>query len=877
MTDYSNQDISGQNFTSANLTGANFTNTNATNVNFTNAIITNATFRNTLITGANLTGITFSNLQKGQLLLRAANLTITAVNNLTSLTIQELRIIQPAISLRSLNQIQTVAVSVPNNAGQGYFAFVTPNINEAICIFVATNQNVFLINGGIIIRTIRNTGTVIQDVDTASTISYTRVGSISYRLSVGNADGVIVMIPMDMNVVRVNDVGINDIISLNTTSITSSTGYSWDYIINNNSTRISKVNFTNLNINLLTERVRCVIHIKLGSGDFVFPLIFFNNNHNYPSSTSNMNEFSRTVNIVHSSTWSNQHLYNVAQSITNQFTMYQDGSMTFANVSFPNSASFMTLKFDIDLQKTKGNICSELISQGEWTWTSKNSSTNFPNYIYHGYFNRISILRPISSYLVASFNFDSNLIDYSPNGNTLTNISNVTFNTTDFKQGTASASFGGNNYFEIANNGRFSPDNLTIMTWIKPVTSSGQFQSIASCRNIGNYSGWMIYINQTTNDLEFYALTPSTFNGGLLYSNFAGVFANTWVHLGITLNKASSTCILYINGNIFRTITAAYSNNTGTNLRIGAGSNEGAATFFLRSGTLIDNFNIYNKVLIDSEILNVYSTTQTIPTTITTMVASYNFNSSPNDTSVNNNTLTNINSVTYNTSDYIRGTASASFNGSNYFEITNDGRFSPDNLTVAFWIKPVVSVTVNQTIVTCRDGTVGTNLRGWIVFIDPSNNLQFWTGGGGSTWSGTTEVVINGFGVSNIWTHVAITLNKSTGATIVYLNGRLHTSLTRTYVNNTGRVLRIGAGGDVTADTFVRNGTLIDHLNIYNSILSSNDISNVFSGSEVSQFGISDGKQLFTLRDIGICSNVNTNPTIEHVTMNLEEIALPSF
>ena len=219
MTDYSNQDITGLNLTGANLTGANFTNTNATNVNFTNAIITNATFKNTLITGATLTGITFSNLQKGQLLLRDANRTITAVNNLTSLTVIELRTIQPAISTRSLNVVSTVTVAVPNNSGQGYVVSITPTMNQVVCIFVTTNQNVVITTSGSNIRTLKSNGSVVQDVDNANvTLNYLKIGTVSYRLTVGNGDGVIAMIPVDFNIYKVNGAGLGDIITLNNRS-----------------------------------------------------------------------------------------------------------------------------------------------------------------------------------------------------------------------------------------------------------------------------------------------------------------------------------------------------------------------------------------------------------------------------------------------------------------------------------------------------------------------------------------------------------------------------------------------------------------------------------------------------------------------------------
>jgi uncharacterized protein YjbI with pentapeptide repeats len=216
MTDYSNQNITGQDLSGVNLTGANFTNTNATNVNFTNATITNAIFKNTLITGANISTLVFSDFQKGHLLLRAANQTIAAVNNLTSLTPAQFRIIQPAITADTITMIQTVTVKIPNSQGEGYTTSLTPVINQLICIFVATNQNIIITTGGTQIRTIRSNGTVVQDVNNANTtLNYLKIGNIPYRLSVGNGDGVIAMIPIDLNVYQVNGSGLGDIVSLN--------------------------------------------------------------------------------------------------------------------------------------------------------------------------------------------------------------------------------------------------------------------------------------------------------------------------------------------------------------------------------------------------------------------------------------------------------------------------------------------------------------------------------------------------------------------------------------------------------------------------------------------------------------------------------------
>ena len=237
MANYVSQDISGLNLSNQNLTGADFTNANATNVNFTNAIITSAIFKNTLITGATLTGITFSNVQKGHLLLRAANHTNTAVNNLTALTPAEFRIIQPAVGTDTIARISTVTVKIPNSQGEGYTVSVTPVISQLVCIFAATSQNIIITTGGTQIRTIRSNGTVVQDVSNGNTtINYLKIDSISYRLTVGNGDGVIAMIPVDLNVYQVNGSGLGDIVSLNVGSASTTLNMN-----NNGITNVSSI------------------------------------------------------------------------------------------------------------------------------------------------------------------------------------------------------------------------------------------------------------------------------------------------------------------------------------------------------------------------------------------------------------------------------------------------------------------------------------------------------------------------------------------------------------------------------------------------------------------------------------------------------------
>ena len=210
------------------------------------------------------------------------------------------------------------------------------------------------------------------------------------------------------------------------------------------------------------------------------------------------------------------------------------------------------------------------------------------------------------------------------------------------------------------------------------------------------------------------------------------------------------------------------------------------------------------------------------------LVANYPFDSDGNDASTNNNHLTNHNTVTFDTVNFRRGTGAALFDGSNYFEIANDGRFSPDNFTVACWIKPLSSVGNYQSIATCRNSP-SPNLSGWMIYIHPDNSLQFWTGNG-SSWYGTGIHLYSGFGNLNTWVHIAFTFTKSTGSLVMYINGTLTTTVSRSYANTTNNSLRIGAGAtESTAQFFLRNGTLLDDFRFYDATLSASQVNDIYS------------------------------------------------
>jgi hypothetical protein len=425
--------------------------------------------------------------------------------------------------------------------------------------------------------------------------------------------------------------------------------------------------------------------------------------------------------------------------------------------------------------------------------------------------------------MVASYNFDGNPNDTSGNNNHLTSINNVAYSTSDFRLGTRAALFNGSNYFEINNDGRFSPDDFTVACWVKPVDSAGNVQSIATCRNGNSLRGWMIYIGPN-NTLEFITGSgASAWSGPASYGSdgLLNVIGNTWVHLAFSISKSASSVLVYVNGTHTRTIARMYANNTDKPLRIGAGG-EFPGELCVKSGTLMDDFRFYNRVLSAAEIASVISSSF--------LIASYNFENNPNDSSGKGNTLSSINNVAYSASDYKLGTRAASFSGSNYFEIANDGRFSPNDFTVAFWIKPVSSTTDYQSIATCRNGN---SLTGWMIYISPNNDLEFVTGTGTSFHGWVSSIVYNV--IANSWVHLAFCITKKPIESIcscqVYVNGSLNTTITgRPYANNTDKPLRIGAGGDSAGgELFLKPGTIMDDFRFYNKVLLAAEISTIYT------------------------------------------------
>jgi hypothetical protein len=237
-------------------------------------------------------------------------------------------------------------------------------------------------------------------------------------------------------------------------------------------------------------------------------------------------------------------------------------------------------------------------------------------------------------------------------------------------------------------------------------------------------------------------------------------------------------------------------------------------------------------VIIDADYKYLALTYELYPilsTDVTNLKAWYKFDGNGNDSSGNNKNLTAFSPI-YNSNDKIIN-QSSQYNNEGYFEIANDGYFSPSTFSLSLWFKQTIANTIIfQSIATCRDIAP---TRGWILYITPQNALQLWFGKGESNTTWDTITVLSSMPV-NVWTNIIITVERTIGSLMnfkSYINGVEINNLTdRTYVINDNNLLRIGAGTtEAIPNFFVRNNNLIDDFRIYDRVLTTNEISELYN------------------------------------------------
>ena len=324
----------------------------------------------------------------------------------------------------------------------------------------------------------------------------------------------------------------------------------------------------------------------------------------------------------------------------------------------------------------------------------------------------------------------------------------------------------------------------------------------------------------------------------LLTNNY--LTSNAWYHIAVT-RKSSTGTNIYINGVLSTsnssTVNPAY---TTAYPRLGVAQyDSNLFDWYISNGSKIDSTTIWNKVLTDDEITQLYNmgggiqypfTTQTIKAPY----AAYNGDSLVDPIGARNAAI--VGGVTYTAGKV--GNA-YTFNGSTgYLTLpANSMRFA-GSLSISMWVYPTVYPTTAQGQIGLISNTSGGYKEGFdISLYNPTGNvstyIQF---GNGTAVNGGYAMAMTPSALPlNTWTLLTVTFEAGVGLK-AYYNGVLQASVsssatTLTYANMPATYTpTIGYGSNATGPNYgVKFAGQIDGLTFWNSALTAPEVITLFN------------------------------------------------
>ena len=238
-----------------------------------------------------------------------------------------------------------------------------------------------------------------------------------------------------------------------------------------------------------------------------------------------------------------------------------------------------------------------------------------------------------------------------------------------------------------------------------------------------------------------------------------------WHHLVGTVSSSSG--VFYVDGQ--QVDSATISNNiTVDNLLIGAENNRGTLSPVNYFNGSIDQVRIYSTALDSDQVAELYNEKQDYitkdvadPFGDSNSVALYEMENNASDTSGNNNNGTTSN-VTFTSTDPIRGTYEATFNGSSSKIVipASTSIAQQNNYTFSAWFK-TDTLGVMQTIYAFNSSS--TYQSAIFIHSNGTNNIRIFSAG--SNYYSSDNIYTN-----NQWYHIAVT-KSSTNGIVAYLDG----------------------------------------------------------------------------------------------------------
>ena len=314
-----------------------------------------------------------------------------------------------------------------------------------------------------------------------------------------------------------------------------------------------------------------------------------------------------------------------------------------------------------------------------------------------------------------------------------------------------------NGYINIHDSSSLRVQNLTISLWVNAGTQSNNYRYFFEKGNLS----YVVYTGGTTTDLLFLIYDGSSY----YFSNaLTNTLDNNWHHIAFTYD--GSQIIGYKDGVANTPVSASGTILHDTNpLRIGS---RAPSLGNYPSGKM-SNVQIFNTALPATDVETLYNygspirTLANIPQSSNLKAwykldASEIYNSTSTEWSVDNNKYPS----TYNSSINLVRASSQKIDIANGSELDFTGDF-----TMSIW----VNLTTSNNNMGIFNKTSQANSNGVTLFKRGGANFEFYV----SEYSNVLTFASQG---DNIWQQITITLNRTTGERVAYINGEQAATLT---------------------------------------------------------------------------------------------------
>jgi len=435
----------------------------------------------------------------------------------------------------------------------------------------------------------------------------------------------------------------------------------------------------------------------------------------------------------------------------------------------------------------------------------------------------------LNTSLYAAYNAESNAND-SFGTNNGTAVGGLTYTTG--KIGNAFQFNGTNAYVELGDVMDVGTSSWSYSMWFK--TNDAVNNGICFSKSFaGGESGrfWGGYFNNRFS-WNFQADTNVIYTE----TNNGSIVNNTWYHVVCILDR-NDKLKLYINGSL-QTLNVtsgtnnlipyvSYNFNTNKPFRIGAYTDSDNTTATALINGQIDAFNVWNKVLTQSEITELYNSGNG---------AQYSSGSFFKPTT--NDALNTYNGTPQGGLTYGVGKIETAFqfNGTNAYVALPDNSLNLNgDFSISLWW---YVITTNDQSLISNMQKVGSNFYGWYLYYN-SGWIYFYVCDGTTTFK-QKGVEFNGLGGSaNTWQHIVITKANS-GPLKLYVNGTERTfSGTYNNENPSYSATQKCAIGNVWYgfyDSYVKSGSKIDSVNLWNKILTQTEITELYNSGNGKQY-----------------------------------------